>query len=650
MSKCLNCGKQQNYARKYCNNKCAKKYYTKQGRYRPKDADGNLLNPDWGTKGKKEQERRQKKKEKYEWYKANWYSVERIAQEFNISKHAIHPRAKTAGIKSTIVGYNSPTAFWSPEDAKKIATINEQITPIPEGYLTKLQAAQYLGITKSTFGQYGANYGHPSSIEWTETHGQKSTRKLYTKKVLDEWKIKIEKEREKKKSERIAARKLKVAQRQKQLAEKEQREQKQFQKDTKNLLTTKQAAKIMGYKNGNPTPYAKNKLTPIIFEKYRPRIWYNKEEVHKIAEELRVEREKEIERKKEKKRLYGKSSRPNPLKSSFVNVTDDEWYEIKLKTRIEKIGPSNSVKKSKKAMQAWQTNIETMKLYEEKGIITELLCYDCKKELPYWKFHVEFKGGTARRGRRNQCKNCCKSRRKSHQKTTKQQSKKVQFPTYLATAIKSSLNRRNQAFSTYSNTVIWSKLDYTKQEFIDHIEKHFEPWMSWDNHGRSPTLDNPKWQLDHVIPKSDFEYLSMDDEAFKKCWSLENLMPIGAFMNVIKSNKELRRTLNASYRRGLKEGSPTGIWTYLPYSVQEAKEYFESQFSNGMSWGNYGKLWDIEHVIPQAALPYTSIKDGNFEKCWSLNNLKPLLKVKNCSKGSKYNNKIHVYNDIDNEI
>ena len=654
MSICLNCGKKTDLngrtgrPKKYCDKKCSNKYYTKEGRYRQKDADGNLLNPDWGTKCKREEDRRTKDQEKYEWYKANWYTSRRITQEFGIPRWSVHHRAKKAGVKSILVstgragpeGNNTRRAFWSSEDAKKIATINEQVTPIPEGYLTKPEAAQYLGITKSTLGQYGANYGYPPSIEWRETHGRKSLRKLYTKKDLDEWKIRFEKKRQEKTEETKKRRaELRLQKEQEKL-----QKQREFEEATKNLLTSKQAVEIMGYKA--ITPNVKSKLTPIVFKGHHPRIWYNKEEVCKIAKEIQIEREKENERKKEKKRLYGNSSRAVPLKSSFVNITDDEWYETKLKNRIQNIGPPKSVKKNKSAMQAWQSNMETMKLYEESGIVTKLSCYDCKKELPYWKFYVEFKGGKERSGRRNQCKTCSKSRRKLHKKTAKQQSKKVQFPTYFANSIKGSLNLKSQTFSSLGNKIIWSKLDYTKQEFIEHIEKHFEPWMNWDNHGRSPTLDNPKWQLDHVIAKSSFNYTSMDDEEFKKCWSLENLKPIGAFMNVIKSDKDLRESLNKSYRRAFKTKSPTGIWTYLPYSIQEAKEHFESQFYDEMSWDNYGELWHIEHIIPQAALPYTSIKDKNFKICWGLDNLKPLLKVHNCAKGSKYNNIIHVYNEI----
>ena len=28
----------------------------------------------------------------------------------------------------------------------------------------------------------------------------------------------------------------------------------------------------------------------------------------------------------------------------------------------------------------------------------------------------------------------------------------------------------------------WSKIPYTPQQLMDHLEKQFEPWMTWDNH------------------------------------------------------------------------------------------------------------------------------------------------------------------------
>jgi hypothetical protein len=651
MSDCLNCGKQTETnqrtgkAKKYCDNKCANKYYSKEGRYRAKDADGNLLNPDWGITADKENERKQKKKEKYEWYKANWYTVERIAQEFDISRHIIHPRAKTAGIKPTIVGYNTPTAFWSPEDAKRITTINEQVTPIPEGYLTKPEAAQYLGWAEGTFqSMTGGKYGHPKSIEWRETHGYKSLRILYTKSDLNEWKVKVKKLRQ----ENIAETKKRQAERRLQKEQEILQKQREFEEATKNLLTSKQAAEIMGYKTAQPAPHAKSKLTPIILEGHSPRIWYNKKEVLKAAKELEAEREEEKRLYEEKWKGYGNNRRV-PLRKT--DWTDDQEYEKKLKQRINEVGPSPSVKKHKTQLEAWNANVELMRLYEEDGIITKLPCKDCKEELPYWKFYVEFKSGSKRNGRRNECKACRLKRRQSHnKKPPRKKSKKQIFPTYFACGIKQSLGSRQKEYCEMSNALIWNKIEellgYNRQEFVKHIESQFEPWMNWDNHGRNPTLENPKWQLDHVIPKSSFNYVSIEDEDFKRCWSLENLKPIGAFLNLIKSDKGLRRGINASYRKGLKSGVLSGIWTFLPYSIQDAREYFEKQFVDGMNWDNYGKLWEIEHIIPQAALPYTSTSDINFKKCWGLENLKPLTKTRNCAKGSKYNNKIHIYNDV----
>jgi len=640
MSECLNCGKQTETnqrtgkPKKYCSEKCNQAYlYEQEKKQHPRYND-----PTWKNQTKIEDKRKQKQKEKYEWYKANWYTRKRIANEFGISRVAVFSRAKTAGIKPTKVSSGKAPAtvsnFWSPEDAKRIATINEQITPIPKGYLTKPEAAQYLGITKSTFGQYGANYGHPPSSEWQQTHGHKTTQKLYTKSDLDEWKAHIEKKRQEK-NERQAERR--------QLREQEKlQKQKDFEEATKDLVTAQQAAEIMGYKI--LTPNAKNKLTPIIFKEHQQRLWYNKKEVLKAAKELEAEREEEKRLYEEKWKGYGNNRRV-PLKTS--DWTSDEEYEKKLKQRITELGPSPSVKKHKTQLEAWNANVELMRLYEEDGIITKLLCKDCKEELPYWKFYVEFKSGSKRNGRRNQCRPCGLKRRQS--RLFSKPTKKQIFPTYFATSIKQSLSSRQKEYCEMSNTLIWQKIEeflgYTKQDLINHIESHFEPWMTWDNHGRSPKLGNPKWQLDHIKPKSSFNYASMEDKDFIDCWGLKNLKPIQARLNVLKSNKTLRSAIGQSFRRGLKGKTKTGIWAELPYSIEEAKKHLEKQFVSEMSWKNHGKLWDVDHVIPQAALPFTTTRDPNFKKCWGLANLKPMLKSKNCSKGSRYNNIIHVYND-----
>lgn len=76
----------------------------------------------------------------------------------------------------------------------------------------------------------------------------------------------------------------------------------------------------------------------------------------------------------------------------------------------------------------------------------------------------------------------------------------------------------------------WESLvGYTIEDLMKHLESKFEDWMNWDNYG--------KWHLDHIKPKSLFNYIEPEDKEFKECWALENLQPLEAMENLRKSNK-----------------------------------------------------------------------------------------------------------------
>lgn len=87
-------------------------------------------------------------------------------------------------------------------------------------------------------------------------------------------------------------------------------------------------------------------------------------------------------------------------------------------------------------------------------------------------------------------------------------------------------------------------LEYSIQDLKTHLEKLFENWMSWENHGKydKKTWDDNdstswKWQIDHIIPQSSLLYSSMEDDNFKKCWALENLRPLSAKQNIKDGNR-----------------------------------------------------------------------------------------------------------------
>lgn len=92
-----------------------------------------------------------------------------------------------------------------------------------------------------------------------------------------------------------------------------------------------------------------------------------------------------------------------------------------------------------------------------------------------------------------------------------------------------------------------SQLLFSIQELKVHLESQFEPWMTWKNHGRYDANswdDNNTatwtWQIDHIVPQSNFPYTSMKDANFKKCWALSNLRPLSAKQNILAGTSKTR--------------------------------------------------------------------------------------------------------------
>lgn len=123
---------------------------------------------------------------------------------------------------------------------------------------------------------------------------------------------------------------------------------------------------------------------------------------------------------------------------------------------------------------------------------------------------------------------------------------------------------------------------------------------------------------------------------------------------------KLRSLISSGIRKALKKlDSPksSSILDFLPNSILEIKRHLESLFShpdnlhnakpwmNWSNWGTYNSTWDdndpstwtwqIDHIIPQSRLPYSSMEDNNFKKCWSIKNLRPLSSKQNLLEGNR---------------
>lgn len=71
------------------------------------------------------------------------------------------------------------------------------------------------------------------------------------------------------------------------------------------------------------------------------------------------------------------------------------------------------------------------------------------------------------------------------------------------------------------------------------------------------------------------------------------------------------------------------------YTVDQLKRHLEKLFKEGMSWDNYGKVWEIDHKIPVAVFNYEKPEHLDFKLCWDIKNLQPLECSKNRSKQDK---------------
>ena len=71
----------------------------------------------------------------------------------------------------------------------------------------------------------------------------------------------------------------------------------------------------------------------------------------------------------------------------------------------------------------------------------------------------------------------------------------------------------------------------------------------------------------------------------------------------------------------------------LPYSQEELIQHLENQFTDDLTWDNYGE-WHVDHIIPISSFNIQEMGDEEFIKCWSLENLQPLWGEENIRKSN----------------
>lgn len=121
-------------------------------------------------------------------------------------------------------------------------------------------------------------------------------------------------------------------------------------------------------------------------------------------------------------------------------------------------------------------------------------------------------------------------------------------------------------------------------------------------------------------------------------WVKENRPALNAKIRErLKSDPVARcaKSMRAHLRRvieGIGSIKKDDTYSTLGYSPKELKDHIERQFTNGMSWENYGQ-WHIDHIVSISQMVKSGCKDPAAINC--LTNLRPLWAKENHSKSSK---------------
>jgi hypothetical protein len=93
----------------------------------------------------------------------------------------------------------------------------------------------------------------------------------------------------------------------------------------------------------------------------------------------------------------------------------------------------------------------------------------------------------------------------------------------------------------------------------------------------------------------------------------------------------------SGYIRTVLKGKKSESWTKLvPYTLEQLMRHLESQFTKGMTWQNYGfRGWHVDHIKPVCSFQFTNPTDEEFQKCWALENLRPLWATDNIRKATE---------------
>jgi hypothetical protein len=164
------------------------------------------------------------------------------------------------------------------------------------------------------------------------------------------------------------------------------------------------------------------------------------------------------------------------------------------------------------------------------------------------------------------------------------------------------------------------KSESDKRHYLKNREKRLQYFSDWQKDNRDRLNDyHQKWREKNIDKHR--EYKRKYEKHRKDTDPLYKL--ISNFRTAIyQVLKESNVEKNGHY------------FDILGYTPEELINHLEKQFTEGMTWENYGEF-HIDHKLPISSFNIKEIGDEEFMKCWSLDNLQPMWGEENIRKSNK---------------
>jgi hypothetical protein len=157
----------------------------------------------------------------------------------------------------------------------------------------------------------------------------------------------------------------------------------------------------------------------------------------------------------------------------------------------------------------------------------------------------------------------------------------------------------------------------SKPETKERRKKNYDKWYEQNKENRKEY--HKKWRIENADKwrqiKRDYEKNRKSNDPLYKL--ISNFRT--AIYQVLKENNIKK---NGHY------------FEILKYTPEQLINHLEKQFSDEMTWDNYGD-WHVDHKHPISLYNIKEIGDNEFMKCWSLDNLQPMWGVDNIKKSNK---------------